>query len=488
VALETRDFSHGRKRSHSIGVPAVFFESHAILLHVKVVRAAKLKLTCSPEQKSALDAVTLAFRDAQNVCSKWAFENEKTSSNKKIHDACYVTLREQHGLSSQLACSVERIVSATYRTLWTTTKNAAKRRKEALGRKAPGQKVRIPKLYKGLDSAPVFKARTVEYQYGKDYSFKKGDHVSVMTLEGRTSIPYEGWSRHVSELKDPSTEIGSAKLWYQKTRKQWYLLVSYSVDLPELKASDLLGVVGVDVGQRFHAVTKVYDPTQHFEATLDSGAEHDRRKAVYERNRQNLQAKGTRSSRKKLVLLSGRERRFTACTNHQLASQIVSSHPKMLIGMEDLVHLRTRVERHSSKKASPKRKKANRRASQWSYAELRGYVAYKAQLQGSLVVAVDAYMTSQTCPRCAHVSKGNRPGNGTRFRCEVCSFEEHADVVGAMNVGMRAGFLKHQWSLSGRLSAAPVLTDADVPRDETETRRAARAVFLGLRWSVGTSP
>lgn len=488
-APDTRELIRGRRSAGSAAVACSFTHIYYILFHVKVVRSAKLKLTCSPEQQSALNAVTFAFRDAQNTCSQWAFTNGKTSSNKKIHDACYEALRSKHGLASQLACSTERLVSAAYRTLWTTTKNAAKRRKEALGRIAAGGKGRIPRLYQGLDSAPVFKARTLEYQYGKDFTFKKDDQVSLMTLDGRMTFSYEGWSRHVDALKDPGTEVGAAKLWYQKAKKQWYLLVSFTVELADLRASNIRGVVGVDVGQRFHAVTKVCDPTRFVEAKLHSGAQHDQIKARFERNRRNLQAKGTRSSRKRLGLLSGRERRFTACTNHQLASQIVNTHPQMLIGMEDLVHLRSRVGRHTSKNASVKRRKANRRSSQWSYSELRGYVAYKAELSGGMVIAVDAYMTSQTCPRCGHVSKGNRPNNGVAFCCEVCSFEEHADVVGAMNVGMRAMFLKHQWSLSGRLSAAPILAeDADVPRDETETRKAARAVFLGLRWSVGTSP
>ncbi|WP_188973371.1 RNA-guided endonuclease InsQ/TnpB family protein [Deinococcus aerolatus] len=456
---------------------------------MKVVRTAKLKLICSPEQKAALDVVTFAFRDAQNTCSKWAFENAKTASNKKIHDACYATLRTQHGLSSQLACSAERLVASTYKGLWTRTIDAAKRRREAVARKASGQKIRIPSLYKGLDSAPLFKARTLEYQLGRDYSFKKDQHVSLMTLEGRLSLPYVGWNRHVAELGLADTVIGAAKLWYQKSRKQWYLLVSFTVELPEPKSSDFKQVVGVDVGQRFHAVTKVNDPSRVVHAVLHSGAEHDRRKRTYERNRSNLQAKGTRSSKKRLASLSGQERRFTACTNHQLASRIIQAHPHALIGMEDLVHLRDRVERRSSNKASKKRKAANRRSSQWSYAELRRYVGYKAQLTGSLVVAVDAYMTSQTCPPCGHVSRENRPGNGVRFVCQSCGFEEHADVVGAMNIGMRASFLKQQWSFTGCLSATPVLSgDVDVPRDEVEARRAARAIFLELRWSVGTSP
>jgi putative transposase len=41
--------------------------------------------------------------------------------------------------------------------------------------------------------------------------------------------------------------------------------------------------------------------------------------------------------------------------------------------------------------------------------------------------------TSSTCPRCEHVSAANRPTRAL-FRCTVCAYENHADVVGAMNI------------------------------------------------------
>ena len=100
---------------------------------VNIVRSAKLKLRCSPEQRGRLLAVTTAYRAAQNHASQWAFTHGKTSSGMAIHKGCYADIRAQYGLASQLACSVRDSVSATYKTLWTTTRQSAARLKAAQG-------------------------------------------------------------------------------------------------------------------------------------------------------------------------------------------------------------------------------------------------------------------------------------------------------------------------------------------------------------------
>jgi putative transposase len=41
--------------------------------------------------------------------------------------------------------------------------------------------------------------------------------------------------------------------------------------------------------------------------------------------------------------------------------------------------------------------------------------------------------TSRTCPHCGHVSADNRLTQA-RFKCVKCGYENHADVVGAINV------------------------------------------------------
>jgi predicted nucleotide-binding protein (sugar kinase/HSP70/actin superfamily) len=78
----------------------------------------------------------------------------------------------------------------------------------------------------------------------------------------------------------------------------------------------------------------------------------------YHKARKTLQQKGTRSAKKRLISLSGRERRLTADVNHSISKKIVS--PNTLLGLENLKHIREKTNRRSSKKASHQQKKANR--------------------------------------------------------------------------------------------------------------------------------
>jgi IS605 OrfB family transposase len=167
--------------------------------------------------------------------------------------------------------------------------------------------------------------------------------------------------------------------------------------------------------------------------------------------------------------------------NHVISRSIVDAYPYTLIGLEDLSHIRERTKREHGPKASQKQRKANRRASQWAFAELQGCIAYKALLSGSMAVKVDAYKTSQACPRCGHTSEGNRPDKGLLFICEACHLVLHADLVGARNVALRTLLARQDWVRTGVLSARP-----DVSDDEAKAARRRR--YAELRWSLDTSP
>lgn len=432
----------------------------------KATLTAKLKLILTPEQKAALDQTALAYRDGLNYASEVAFEHGKTTNQAKLHKLVYPTLRERYGLHSQMGCSVSRTVTATYKTQWTKVKQA-KAAKDA------GRKVR---RHKGLDHAPRFVSRTLTYVYGKDMTFKTGQRVSIGTLEGRIVVPYEGYVKHLAWI-EAGAEVGESKLYYQKSRKQYYLLVSLEVDLGDTKPDQYAQAVGVDVGQRYLMTAS----NSAGQALFVSGKQVRQRKDHYARVRRGLQQKGTRSAKRRLMALEGRERRFTADVNHCVSKRVLDRFPQSVVGIEALEHIRDRTERRSSAKASRKQKRANRRRSQWSFAELHAMLGYKAPLYGSKLVKVDADYTSQQCLKCGHTSRANRPKAGLMFDCEGCAYKLHADLIGSRNVCMRTLLVWQDWISTGRLSDAP-----DVSSDEAKAERLQR--FSELRWSLDTSP
>jgi len=427
---------------------------------------AKLKLQTTPDQFRALRQTQLAYRDALNYVSRYAFAHGKMSNQINLQAATYLDVRARFGLPAQMACNVPRQVGATYRTLWTKVKaNAA-------GRVAGHTK----KRYRGLDAAPKYVSPTLTYNFQRDYSFKTGQQVSILTLGGRVIVPCTGYARHVARIQQ-GARIGAAKLWYDKPHKQFYLLVSLEFEVPDPVPESHQRIVGVDVGQRYLAVaTDTQNHMQFFPGKeIRAQADH------YARLRKRLQQKGTRSATRRLTVIARRERRLKQDRNHLISRRMMDAYPHSLIGLEDLTHIRERTKRKRGKQVTVRQRRANRHASQWAFAELQGFVAYKALLSGSMAVKVDAYKTSQACPRCGYTSKHNRPDKGLLFTCRVCHLVLHADLVGARNVAVRTLLARQDWVRTGVLSERPDVSD-------DETKAAQRQRYAELRWSPDTSP
>src|SRR6266851_2557557 len=122
------------------------------------------------------------------------------------------------------------------------------------------------------------------------------------------------------------TPIGAAKLWYDKARKQFYLLVSLEIEVADPTPETHSSVAGVDVGVRYLAVTS----TTKGECSFHSGKAIVPKANHYARLRKHLQHKGTRSATRRLVVISGRERRLKQDANHQVSKRIVDQHPHSL--------------------------------------------------------------------------------------------------------------------------------------------------------------
>src|SRR5215470_226118 len=256
---------------------------------------ATLKLAPTKEQFEALRQTQLAYRDALNAVSQYAFAQGKISTVTKLHKGMYAELRARYHLPSQLACSVERQVAATYKGLWTKLKKNAEHRRAKITKKR----------FKGLDKPPHYSSPTVQYTYERDYTFQCDSQVSVGTLNGRISLPYQGYEKHIALIRQGAT-IGDAKLWYDRPKKQFYLLVSLTIDLPEPTCEHFTEVIGVDVGIRYLAVTS----TETGKASFHSGKRVRHEANHYARLRKRLQQKGTRGAKRRLKRIEQRERRL----------------------------------------------------------------------------------------------------------------------------------------------------------------------------------
>lgn len=407
----------------------------------------KLKLEHTKEQADRLCSLCRDYKSALNYASQKAFELGKTSSSSVIQKATYEYIREHwNGIPSTMVCGIAKQVGSTYKTLWT-------RAKQHKSHRAKGW---TKKNYKGLDKAPKFSSLTATLYYGKDFSWSKDQTVSVATLDGRIKMKYHGWNQHLDYIKS-GARCGASKLWYDKTTKQWYLLVSIELEKQDVDPSKIGVVKGVDVGQRNLAVASSNNGKKEF----CNGNKVKQKCREFSKVRSDLQKKGTRSANRVLKRLAMRERRFRTDVNHKISHGLMESN--IIIGVENLkdIRVRTMSRRKRGKFASDKQRLANKDHSSWSYAELQNFVGYKVFFYDSLMLKIDPYNTSKTCNKCGHVSDNNRPNGSIMFRCEACGHTIHSDLNASNNIKDKTIAMRHDLIAMGQLSSAPEVSSSD---------------------------
>ena len=257
---------------------------------------------------------------------------------------------------------------------------------------------------------PIFK-QFGAIQYDQRNSRVMIDKVSIMTLQGRLRL-----ATRIGEYQKARFDRvqGQCDLIYRNG--VFYLIVV--VDAPDKSEYDPIGVLGIDLGIENIAVDS---DRQIFESKK---VENTRQ--IYSRLRSTLQHVATKSAKRKLKKLSGKERRFKKDINHVISKAIISKAKgtARAIGIENLKHIRSRVTVRRSQRD---------RHSKWAFGELRNFVTYKAKREGVPLMVVNSKNTSRECPECQYIDKRNRKTQN-QFECLQCGYKEMADYVAAVNI------------------------------------------------------
>jgi len=235
--------------------------------------------------------------------------------------------------------------------------------------------------------------------------------VSIWTLEGRQYIPYQAGEHQRALL---ASRKGESDLVYQ--RGAFYLLAM--CDVPELEAQAVDGVLGVDLG--------IVNLATDSDGASHAGDRIERHRQWYALRRQVLQKVGTKSAKRRLRQLKGRQRRFQKDSNHVISKRLVqkAKGTNRAIALEDLKHIRSRT---------TVRKSGRARHSNWAFGQLRAFISYKARRIGIRVYVVDPRHTSQRCSACGHTECRNRKSQA-EFCCVRCGHATSADRNAAINV------------------------------------------------------
>jgi putative transposase len=354
-------------------------------------RTIRILLRPTPEQAEALAETSRQFTLVFNAVCAYGWR-EQERNGVKLHHALYRPLKGEYpALVSDL--HIQARVKATEAV------------RSALALLRAGRKVSQPRSWA---CPPRYNLHTYKLDW-------QGQTVTLSTTSGRLRIPF---SVLPHAKRYVGGEVDSADLLARKGT--WWLHVVVTVPQPEVARSD--AVVGVDLGLVRPAVTS----NNRFLGKRAWKAVEER----YFRLRRSLQKRGTKSAKRHLRKLHGKQARFRRDCDHLLSKQIVQATPPGgTIVVENLTNIR--------KRSKVRRKsQTSRRLHGWSFAQLRGFIGYKAEECGCTVAGIDPRHTSQTCSCCGHVARNNRRSRDL-FVCRECGYRLHADLNGARNIAAK---------------------------------------------------
>lgn len=349
-------------------------------------RTIRVRLKPTAEQRRALLETLAESTACFNAVAAYGWTHQERNG-VELHKATYYPLRAEHPtLPAQL------VVSARTR--------ANEAVKSALTRARQGRKTGCPT------------GSMVPIRYDARSYRLIGQTASLATVARRQVVPFS-INPHAAGLLAQATGFDSADL-ILRDGKLWLHVV---LTLPVVPFSDTGAAIGVDLGLTRPAVT-----SEAYFLGQKRWREIDRR---FFRLKRSLQSKGSKSARRHLRKMAGRVARFRRDCDHVLSKRIVQSvRPGTTVVVENLTDIRARVKQRG--------RASRRRLHSWSFAQLRGFLEYKAEAAGCRVVGVDPRHTSQRCPVCGHIERGNR--DGARFRCRSCGVQGNADLNAARNI------------------------------------------------------
>ena len=382
-----------------------------------LTKTIKLRIHVSSEQEHLFRAMTEQYRQACNFVSQYIFDNQFVLQYSALNEKLYHDIRSNFGLKSQMAQSSIKTTIARYKTVRTQLSQNPFRYKGN-----DGEWHYVPKNLEWLWKPVFFRRPQVDLVRNRDYSFVDGGKtISINTLGERVKCTFEG--EHFADyFVDGSWKFGTAKL--VELKGLWYMHISATKEVDDFQTENVRHVVGIDRGLRFLATT--YD--EKGETEFVSGKQILIKRQKFAETRSQLQHKGTKSAKRRLKAISGRENRWMSDINHQISKTLVQKYGEdTLFVIEDLTGV-SFEEQNLNRGA-----KQNNRLRSWAFYQLEQFLAYKAHEKRSEVLKVSAKYTSQRCPKCGIINKGNRNHEKHIYECQ-CGYKSNDDRIGAMNI------------------------------------------------------
>ena len=383
---------------------------------MQLAEVLKLKLNTTEEASLAFADTCYQYMLACDAISVYVFDHDFYINSVGLSKELYSSLREEFGLKSQMAQSAIRTVTARYQTVNTQMKSKPRKFK------CDGKWHSQYRDMRSLERPIHFHRPQADLVRNRDYSFVDDmNKISINTLGKRVVCPFVV-PEYMQKFLDGTWHFGTAKL--VELKGIWYLHISATKEVPDFTRDDVKHVVGIDRGLRFLETT--YDNNQ--KTGFVSGKQILSKRRTFDSVRAQLQSKGTRSAKRTLKRISGRENRWMSDVNHCLSKALVQEYGSgTLFVLEDLEDV-------STDENNLKTPQQSHDLRNWAFYDLETKLTYKAHEAGSDVLKVDASYTSQRCPRCGRIRKENRDHKMHSYHCDRCGFQTNDDRIGAMNI------------------------------------------------------
>ena len=356
----------------------------------------------SGDEKASIIETRKQYARAFNMSAECLINNNSTSK-RFLHKVQYETIKE--GCPSLptglIQCARDVAVEAVKTWNVKKTKLKQKKPKKAERMKRPSMKEKCTMRYD---------VRTITLR-GSQLTFSTCERriktiISIPEFFTERYSPSEGW------------KLKGANIGMNRKGRVFVNLI-YECPDPVIEENKDGKIVGLDRG--VYNIVTTSDGVHY-------GAKDVRRvKRKYNHVRSVLQKKGTRSAKRRLVSISGCEKRFVHDQNHCISKKLANTDENVSVYvLEDL----------SSMNMLRLKGKSNRTMrkwlSNWSYSDLEEKLIYKCKRNGIRVEFVDARYTSQKCSVCKTIDKASRKGN--RYTCRHCGNNMHADTNAAINI------------------------------------------------------
>lgn len=272
---------------------------------------------------------------------------------------------------------------------------------------------------------PRFKKKGV----GDSFRYPDAKQFKIDAGNSRIFLPKLGWIRYRNSRKI----LGTPKnITVSSTGGKWFVSIQTEreVDQPVHPSPS---IIGIDVGIICFATLS----DGSFIEPLNSFKNHQQRLARYQR----AMSRKTKFSNNWKKAKANVQKIHTRIVNvrrdflHKSSTTISQNHA--IVCIEDLQVRNMSRSAAGSSEVPGRNVKAksglNKSILDQGWAEFRRQLEYKQHWRGGEVLAVNPRNTSRTCPCCGHVAAENRPTQA-RFACMDCGYENHADLVGAINI------------------------------------------------------